>query len=96
MIHLRKHVKSGGRGFYLRTELGRYIEYAEEKVEMMDLGYVVRNNVVHFKTIEHVEWYWRKYAEFFYERLQQVLRLLLTFTLACGVRYRTVQYSISV
>ncbi len=51
------HLKSGRRGFYLRTELGRYFEYAEEEVEMMDLGYVVRNNVVHFKTIEHVgEW----------------------------------------
>ncbi len=37
-------------------KLERYIEYAEEQVEILDLGYVVRNKVVHFKTIEHVEW----------------------------------------
>ncbi len=41
---------------YLPSKLGRNIEYAEQKVEVMDICYAVKNDVVHCKTIEHVDW----------------------------------------
>ena len=45
-----------GEDFNLPSKLGRNIEYAEQKVEVMDICHAVRNDVVHFKTIEHVDW----------------------------------------